>query len=69
LNVREQVMDLAKTSIVQEAWAERGAPALHGWVYDMENGRLKELLDLAPGSDQVDPIYRFDNLTPAKQPA
>ena len=63
LNVIEQVMDLAKTSIVQKAWAERNAPTLHGWVYGLNNGQLKDLIALPPGSDQVDPIYRYDNLT------
>jgi carbonic anhydrase len=62
LNVQEQVMDLAKTSIIQEAWAGRNGPTLHGWVYSLQDGLLKELLTLQPGSEQVDPIYRFDNL-------
>src|SRR4029077_15426184 len=38
LNVIEQVYDLRKTSIIQNAWQKRGAPAVHGWVYDIRNG-------------------------------
>jgi carbonic anhydrase len=44
LNVVEQVDHLAKTSVVQRAWKLEGRPWLHGWVYDMEAGRLKELV-------------------------
>ena len=68
LNVIEQVMDLAKTSIVQKAWIDRNAPMLHGWVYGLDNGLLKDLIALPPGSDQVDPIYRYDNLA-VKEPS
>ncbi len=68
LNVQEQVMDLAKTSIVQKAWAERGGPTLHGWVYSLKDGLIKDLVNMPAGSDQVDPIFRFDNLVPSKQP-
>lgn len=44
LNVIEQVDHLAKTSVIQRAWKEEGRPWLHGWVYDLHNGRLKELV-------------------------
>ena len=37
LNVIEQVRNLAKTTIVQQAWAERELH-LHGWVYGLHNG-------------------------------
>ncbi|MBX2974142.1 MAG: carbonic anhydrase, partial [Flavobacteriales bacterium] len=33
LNTIEQVRNLSKTAIVQRAWAQRGGPHLHGWVY------------------------------------
>lgn len=69
LNVQEQVVDLAKTSIVQKAWAERNGPSLHGWVYSLKDGLLKDLIHMPPGSDQIDPIFRFDNLVPEKKPA
>ena len=38
LNVQEQVMNLAKTSIIQRAWKEENRPDLHGWVYGLKNG-------------------------------
>jgi carbonic anhydrase len=38
LNVEEQVMNLAKTSIVQKAWKSKKKPEIHGWVYSLEDG-------------------------------
>jgi carbonic anhydrase len=61
LNVIEQVMNLAKTSIVQKAWKESHAPHLHGWVYGLNDGLIKPLFDLPAGS-HIDPIYEFDDL-------
>ena len=43
LNVIEQVHDLAKTSIIQNAWAAKKRPFLHGWVYDICTGLIKDL--------------------------
>ena len=43
LNVSEQVRNVARTTIVQDAW-RRGQPlALHGWIYGLENGLLRDL--------------------------
>lgn len=61
LNVKEQVLNLAKTSIVQHAWKESNAPHLHGWVYGLNNGLIHPILEMAPGS-KLDDIYMFDNL-------
>lgn len=43
LNVVEQVHDLAKSSIIQNAWTKRGLPFIHGWVYDIGNGVIVDL--------------------------
>ena len=61
LNVMEQVMNLAKTSIIQEAWKDRQGPHLHGWVYGLADGIIKPIMEMEPGS-RIDPIYEFDNL-------
>jgi carbonic anhydrase len=61
LNVREQVMNLAKTSIVQRAWKYEQRPHLHGWVYSLHDGIIKPIFELEAGS-QIDPIYEFDDL-------
>jgi carbonic anhydrase len=60
-NVQEQVMNLAKTSIIQKAWKNADAPHLHGWVYGLDNGIIKPIYEMTPGSF-IDPIYEFDNL-------
>ena len=59
LNVIEQVRNLAKTTIVQQAWAEREVH-LHGWVYGLNNGLVKDLLVIHNNNEDIDPIYRFD---------
>ncbi len=61
LNVQEQVMNLAKTSIIQKAWKEHNAPHLHGWVYGLEDGLIKPIFEMEAGT-HIDPIYEFDNL-------
>lgn len=61
VNVREQVFNLAKTSIIQKAWKEENAPHLHGWVYGLNDGILKPVFDMAPGFE-IDPLYQYDNL-------
>jgi carbonic anhydrase len=61
LNVTEQVMNLAKTSIVQKSWKDNNYPHLHGWVYSIENGIIKPIFEM-PAGTHIDPIYEFDNL-------
>ena len=58
LNVTEQVLNLAKTTIIQRAWRKEQRPTLHGWVYDLRTGYLKELVLMPPGS-AMDDIYHF----------
>jgi carbonic anhydrase len=61
LNVQEQVLNLAKTSIVQKAWKENHAPHLHGWVYDLNDGIIKTVFEMEAGT-HIDPLYEFDDL-------
>lgn len=61
LNVEEQVMNLAKTSIVQRAWKAKKTPEIHGWVYSLEDGLIKELCTVTH-KDHLDPLYEFDDL-------
>ncbi|MFY9465184.1 MAG: carbonate dehydratase [Sediminibacterium sp.] len=61
LNVMEQVMNLAKTSIIQKAWKHNNAPHLHGWVYDLHDGLINPVFEMAAGT-HIDPIYEFDDL-------
>ncbi|MGC3998898.1 MAG: carbonic anhydrase [Anaeromyxobacter sp.] len=59
LNVVQQVRDVAKTAVIQSAWKREQRPWLHGWVYDMDTGLLKELTLLKP-EDLPDDIFRYD---------
>lgn len=60
LNVIEQVFNVCKTSTVQKAWQEENRPWIHGWVYDLSNGIIKDLdVNIANHQDLVE-IYKFD---------
>ena len=59
LNVIEQVRNLAKTTIVQEAWSKRELH-LHGWVYGLKDGLVKDLSVIHDGQEDIDSIYRFN---------
>ncbi len=61
LNVQEQVMNLAKTAIIQKAWADEQRPAIHGWVYGLKDGLIKPVFEMEPGT-KIDSLYEFENL-------
>ena len=61
LNVKEQVMNLAKTSIIQNAWKQDNIPHLHGWVYDLRDGIVNPVFDLDAGTPP-DPIFELNNI-------
>jgi len=43
LNVIEQVFNVTQTSIIQDAWARQQRVSVHGWIYGIENGLLRDL--------------------------
>jgi len=43
-NVKAQVEHVCKTEFVQKAWQEGNDLSIHGWIYNVEDGRLKDLL-------------------------
>ena len=60
LNVFEQVLDLGKTSIVQAAW-ERGQELhVHGWVYDIHDGMIRDLHVTLKDNDTLSDVYKLD---------
>jgi carbonic anhydrase len=59
LNVIEQVANVCHTTIVQEAWKRGQELAVHGWVYALENGLLKDLHVCVRKADELSSIYRL----------
>ncbi len=59
LNVEEQVKNLSKTSIIQKEWANRQLPHLHGWVFDMKTGIIKEVINIDMNTE-MDSIFKYD---------
>ncbi|MBK9566257.1 MAG: carbonate dehydratase [Saprospiraceae bacterium] len=60
LNVVEQVMDLAKTSIVQGAWNKEQDLWIHGWVYDIRNGLVKDLEVNFGSNEELPDVYKLE---------
>ncbi len=59
LNVMEQVLDLAKTSIVQKAWEVGQDLHLHGWVYDIKDGLIQDLNVTLKDNSSLDEVYQL----------
>lgn len=60
LNVIEQVYDLGKTSIIQNAWEKRGGLYVHGWVYDIANGVIKDLKVSMHDDSEMPDVFKFE---------
>ena len=61
LNVKEQVLNLAKTSIIQNAWKNDHLPHLHGWVYDLRDGLVNPVFEMEAGTS-IDPIFELNGI-------
>lgn len=59
LNVKEQVFDLAKTSIVQSAWRKGQELTLHGWVYGLNSGFVTDLQVNISSEKDLDNVYQL----------
>jgi carbonic anhydrase len=60
LNVIEQVHNLSKTSAVQNSWDMNRPLMIHGWVYDVGNGIIKDLKVSMKNNKDVPDIYKFN---------
>ncbi len=61
LNVQAQVANVCSTTIVQNAWS-RGQPlSVHGWIYGLRDGLLKDLECTVDRSDQIADAYRVES--------
>jgi carbonic anhydrase len=59
LNVIEQVYNVCHTTIVQNAWARGHALSVHGLVYGLADGLLRDLAVRVSGPTQLDALYRM----------
>jgi carbonic anhydrase len=59
LNVIQQVHDLCKTSIVQNAWNNGEALHVHGWVYDIKDGVINDLEVSFKNTQDLHRVYKF----------
>ncbi|WP_296317056.1 carbonate dehydratase [Winogradskyella sp. UBA3174] len=60
LNVKAQVYDLAKTSIVQQKWKDKSGLQIHGWVYDLHDGIIKDLKVSMESAEHLNDVFRLD---------
>ncbi len=60
LNVIQQVANLAHTTIVQDAWQRGQRLAVHGWIYDIKDGLLRDMDVCISAPDQLNEIYRME---------
>ncbi|OHC68362.1 MAG: carbonic anhydrase [Rhodocyclales bacterium GWA2_65_20] len=58
LNVIEQVRNVARTTLVGDAWRRNQALTLHGWVYGLDNGRIQDLDVSMDGEVDAETVWR-----------
>ena len=57
MNVIEQVGNVAQCTVVQDAWSRGQALAVHGWIYGLSDGLLKDLHCTMAAPDEVVPVF------------
>ncbi|WCL50356.1 carbonate dehydratase [Leptospira sp. GIMC2001] len=58
-NVKEQILNLSKTTIIQKSWNREQIPELHGCVYSLKDGIMHEIIYMDHKSI-VDPLYKYE---------
>ncbi len=58
LNAIEQVVNVAQSTVLQDAWLRGQAVALHGWVYGIHDGLLKDMGITVTGNDSLEAVYK-----------
>jgi carbonic anhydrase len=58
LNVIEQVANVAHSTVMQDAWQRGQRVTLHGWVYGLSDGLLKNLNISVENNEHLGPAYR-----------
>ena len=61
-NTKQQVLNLAVTSIVQQAWSRGQELSIHGWVYGLDSGLVKDLDVTFSSHDDIrnSSVYKLD---------
>ncbi len=59
LNVISQVFNVCSSTICQNAWARNQPLAVHGWIYGLEDGLVKDLSVVVDRPEQIPAIYRM----------
>lgn len=60
LNVIEQVRNMTKLSFIQEKWAKGEFPYIHGWVFSLKDGHLKNLNVTVNSAEALPSIYKIN---------
>ena len=60
LNVHAQVQNMAKLSFIQEEWKSGDFPKIHGWVFDIADGSIRDLGMTIDSADALSSVYRYD---------
>lgn len=66
LNIQEQVNNLSMVSFIQEEWAKGKFPYIHGWVYGLDTGLIKDLGISVNENQHLNGIYRYEKMTKVK---
>jgi carbonic anhydrase len=59
LNVLEQVKNLSKVSFIQDSWDEGEFPYIHGWVYSLKDGLIKDLGGSVNSNKGLDSVFKY----------
>lgn len=57
LNVIEQAVNVCQTTVIQEAWARGQQVSVHGWIYSLADGLLRDLQVCVGSQEELVPIY------------
>lgn len=60
LNVQRQVRNVCHTTIVQNAWQRGQSLAVHGWIYSLNDGLVKDLQVTLDNAAQLDTTFLYD---------
>ena len=59
LNLKEQIANLSHNPIIQKSWKRAKRPELHGLIYGLHDGLMREVCSMTPNS-VLDPIYEYN---------